>query len=309
MSTIVHKDIPYIEGSTDKEQTLDLYIPQQAFDQERLPPLFVYIHGGCWRSSDKSEYVYLGTTMAKFGQQACATGTEKSATGGLVSICVINYRLTDRELPPSFKHPKHWLDCLSSIEFLVQNGTKYGYDSSRIYLCGHSAGGHLTGLTALDPPQAWWESLDADGSDLPISKRIRGVIGLCGIYDHTSLVDRYPDYLEFTEMTFGTDRTKWNATAPMHAPFSQADCEVMNSLYPPTFRPHGEMMHHLKYWIIRSTKDELLDHQQSQDYFKHLQELKMENIRLVEEDYGTHFGALENDTLLKLFCDFCQADS
>src|SRR5690606_11911558 len=57
----------------------------------------------------------------------------------------INYRLGD-----SVNFEKMAMDCVRALQWVAENGKLYGGDVEKITVCGHSAGGHLAALTALN---------------------------------------------------------------------------------------------------------------------------------------------------------------
>jgi len=83
---------------------------------------------------------------------------------------VTNYRLT-----PEVVHPGHIQDIARAFAWTYRNITRYGGDPERIFLGGHSAGGHLAALLALDERYLAAEGLSPE--------LVRGVIGISGVYD------------------------------------------------------------------------------------------------------------------------------
>jgi alpha-beta hydrolase superfamily lysophospholipase len=77
--------------------------------------------------------------------------------------------------------------------WLHKNAAQYGVDLNNIFVAGHSAGGHLVALLALDP-----QYLQAEGVS---PKSIKGVVAISGIYD---LADFYEP---------GVVPTAWNAAS------------------------------------------------------------------------------------------------
>src|SRR5438552_192064 len=79
-----HLDIAYrIDKDADRERhKLDVYVPKGRKD---FPVLF-FVHGGAWKSGNKSWYGALGHAFAQVG----------------IGVVVTNYRLS-----PQVKHPAH----------------------------------------------------------------------------------------------------------------------------------------------------------------------------------------------------------
>jgi acetyl esterase/lipase len=148
----VQKDIPYTDGDPEdaSKHKLDLYLPK---DQKNFPVL-VFVHGGSWRSGDRSSYPALGNRFAKLG----------------IAVAVPSYRLM-----PKNPHPAQIEDVAAAFAWVYKNIARYGGDSGRIYIAGHSAGGHLVALLALDDTYL-------KKYDVPMSA-IRGVASISGVYD------------------------------------------------------------------------------------------------------------------------------
>ncbi len=145
----VHRGIPYIDDGVEKHK-LDLFLPKGKPNF----PVMVFLHGGAWKSGDRSTYALFGNRLAKAG----------------IGVAIPSYRLM-----PKDPHPAQIEDAAAAFEWVYKNVAQYGGDVSRLYLTGHSAGGHLAALLALDgrylsklgvPPNA-----------------IRGVATLSGVYD------------------------------------------------------------------------------------------------------------------------------
>lgn len=118
----------------------------------------VFIHGGYWRSLDKSTFSFLA----------------KPFLDAELSVAMINYRLC-----PSVPIDKIVDDCRQALAWLIANGRAHELPVDRIALAGHSAGGHLVSmLYATD-----WRRLGID---------TRGLIGgmaLSGVYDLDPLLE------------------------------------------------------------------------------------------------------------------------
>jgi len=152
--------LSYTDGApddTDKHK-LDLYLPR---GKENFPVL-VFLHGGSWKTGDRSQYVALGDRLARAG----------------IGVAIPSYRLM-----PQNPHPAQIEDVAAAFAWVAQNISQHGGDPSRIYLAGHSAGAHLAALLALDE-----KYLGKFG--LPRTS-IHGVIAMSGIYS----VDKLDTFL------------------------------------------------------------------------------------------------------------------
>ena len=121
-------DVPYHKGpSADPLHKLDLYLPKT----KNAFPVLIYIHGGGWSEGDKQDHHAL----------PCVALTDDGF--GFVSI---NYRLTPHVMPP-----KNIEDCAKAVAWVIANISKYGGNPDQLFLAGHSAGGHLAAMVALNP--------------------------------------------------------------------------------------------------------------------------------------------------------------
>jgi len=140
-------DVPYVE-SGDPRHKLDLYLPNRSFF-----PVVVFVHGGAWVSGDKAFYSHLGNFFAKNG----------------IGAVVINYRLS-----PQVRLPAPVQDVARAFAWTHRHIAAHGGDPDRLFLCGHSAGGHLVSLIATDESYLRAERLSLE--------HIRAVISISGIY-------------------------------------------------------------------------------------------------------------------------------
>jgi acetyl esterase/lipase len=171
------KDVTYCEGAEEDaaKHKLDIYVPK---GKSNLPVLF-FIHGGSWRSGDRSNYVALGNRFTKEG----------------VLTVVPSYRLA-----PKNPHPAQIEDVAAAFAWTVRHIAEYGGDTNRIYVAGHSAGGHLAALLSLDGDYLAKYQLT--------SKAIRGVLAWSGVY---TLGDGGSQ-----ESVFGRDPQVRHAVSPLN---------------------------------------------------------------------------------------------
>ncbi|TPX62451.1 hypothetical protein SpCBS45565_g07013 [Spizellomyces sp. 'palustris'] len=157
------RNLPYAD-SDDPKQKLDLFVPVREEPCQKESPVIVYIHGGAWRTGDKSEYEFLGECFASRD----------------FPTAVLSYRLSQNT--PT-----------SSAAYL-------GYRPSSIYLIGHSAGAQITGLLTLDP--SWLENLGGIGLWEAV-KGVVGVEGIYDIPKLVEVWPTYVDFIQmaFTEDT------------------------------------------------------------------------------------------------------------
>lgn len=173
----VKKDITYANGRPEDENKhkLDLYLPKEKKDF----PVFIFYHGGAWRTGDRSLYMALGYRFAKEG----------------IGTVVPSYRLG-----PKNKHPAQVEDAASAFAWTLKHIAEYGGDPKRIYIGGHSAGGHMAALLALDERYLKAHQVS--------SKGIRGVVTLSGVFDL--------DIGDSQAAVFGKDRDFRRSASPLY---------------------------------------------------------------------------------------------
>ncbi len=117
---------------------------------------------------------------------------------------VVNYRLT-----PTVRHPEHVRDAARAVAWMIRHAADYGGRPDRVYLSGHSAGGHLVTLLLLDKRFLSAEGLDPD--------TLAGVIPLSGVFDLTKGLDDTPDggAPVFIHQPFGDQRAALEDASPV----------------------------------------------------------------------------------------------
>ena len=139
-------DVPY--GAHPMEK-LDLF---RAKGDSRA--LLAFIHGGYWRALDKREHSFVAVPFVERG----------------VTIALLNYALA-----PSVHVQDIVMQVLQACAWLYRNGGHFGAPPERLFVAGHSAGGHLTAMTLA----ALWPAFSGD---LP-SKVVQGGLSISGVYD------------------------------------------------------------------------------------------------------------------------------
>lgn len=122
-------------------------------------PLLVFIHGGWWRSLDKSDFSLLAPTFTDAG----------------INVALLNYSLV-----PEASIEEILQQQLRALAWLYKSAERYEIDAERIILAGHSAGAHLAAMLMT----ASWTTYDAA---LP-ENLIKAAALLSGVYDLTPLL-------------------------------------------------------------------------------------------------------------------------
>jgi acetyl esterase/lipase len=118
--------------------------------------VLLLVHGGAWMHGDN---------------RCCGL---YSAVGEFFASQGIGCVLTNYRLSPWVKHPEHIKDVARAFAWTHAHIAGFGGRPDRVYLLGHSAGGHLVSLLATDESYLCAEGLS--------SKDIRGVISVSGVY-------------------------------------------------------------------------------------------------------------------------------
>ena len=181
----VEKDIAYTDTVYRKRNLLDVYYPE--IDGSARDVL-VFIHGGSWDSGKKDIYWWLGRNFAN---------------KGVVEVN-INYRLA-----PAHRYAQMATDAAAALKGVKWNVSRYGGDPERIFVMGHSAGGHLAALINSDP-----QFFKQQG----IVNPIRGVIlndsfGL-DMHEYLLSAEKTKQTASFLK-TFSTDQEVWKKGSPL----------------------------------------------------------------------------------------------
>lgn len=144
-------DVPYGEGPGE---TLDIFPAQDA-----NAPVVVFIHGGYWRSLDKSDHSFVAPALRDMG--AC--------------VVVVNYALCPGTPEHPVTIPDIALQMAKATAWVWRHIDAHGGDRNRISAIGHSAGGHLAAMLL----GCHWKQV---GRDLP-SGLVRQAMSISGLFD------------------------------------------------------------------------------------------------------------------------------
>ncbi len=144
-------NIPY---GDDERQKLDIYMPDSA--PGGPAPALLFFHGGYWTIGHKDLLGFMAPAITP-------------APALLVSV---GYRLA-----PGARHPQQADDCRAALLWAHDHIVEYGGDPDRIFVGGHSAGGHLAALITLQR-----ERLAAFGLPPDV---IKGCFPVSGVFDVT----------------------------------------------------------------------------------------------------------------------------
>lgn len=158
-----HLDLKY---GTSPREAIDLVLPPGPGPH----PVQLYIHGGYWMSRSKSDQTFLARPFVEAG-----------AAFGLIEYNLI----------PDVRMNDIVAQCRAAVAWVHQHAADYNLDPARIYVSGHSAGGHLTAMLSLTDWLAY-PGLPADA--------MKGGCAISGIYElHPIQLSYMQDTLGFTD--------------------------------------------------------------------------------------------------------------
>ena len=126
--------------------------------ESKLPngTILAFMHGGGWVNGYKEWVAFMAPAMNAAG----------------ITFISIGYRLA-----PKFMWPTGIEDVSMALKWIYENIHSYGGDPSRLFISGHSAGGHYASWMAVR--NDWQKNIG-----LP-DNLIRGALPISGVYDFT----------------------------------------------------------------------------------------------------------------------------
>jgi acetyl esterase/lipase len=140
---------------------LDVYVPREAGAPN---PTLIYIHGGGWVGGTK---------------EGSRTQLLPYLEAGW-SVVNVEYRLARVSLAPAAVE-----DCRCALRWVIRNAKQYNFDTSRLVVTGHSAGGHLSLTTGMLSPSAGLDRACPGAEEL----KVAAIVNWFGITDVVDLLD------------------------------------------------------------------------------------------------------------------------
>ncbi|MBM3755496.1 MAG: alpha/beta hydrolase [Acidobacteria bacterium] len=138
---------------------VDLKLDVYRYETSAPNPTVLYIHGGGWQQgSTKASYTHWLLPYIQIGW----------------NIVNVDYRPSSVALAPAAVE-----DCLCALRWLYRNAKQYNFDTSRIVVTGHSAGGHLSLTTGMTPASAGLDR-QCPGTEDP---KVAAIVNWFGITD------------------------------------------------------------------------------------------------------------------------------
>ena len=166
-------------------QTLNVFAPKKS---AALKEVLIFIHGGAWNSGRKEMYSFFGTRWARKDVLTVIVDYPKSPKAGYDEMAI---------------------DVAKAVKWVKENIKNYGGDPDKIFISGHSAGGHLAALVGIKKEYF---------SRVGIANPLKGII----LIDAAGL-DMY-GYLQGENFepgntylnTFSNDPKIWKEASPMY---------------------------------------------------------------------------------------------
>ena len=171
----VHLDLSY--GGNPRER-LDLFLAANP-----NAPTLAFIHGGYWQINEltKEKFAFFAEGLLPLG----------------INLAVVEYTLA-----PAARLDRIVAEVRRAAQWLAEHLGEYGADPERLYISGHSAGGHLTASTM----------------SLPV---VRGGLAISGIYDLE------PIRLNYINEKLGLDEAEAERNSPLlHLPLMAGELVV-----------------------------------------------------------------------------------
>ena len=131
------------------EETLDIFLAGPD-----LAPIHVFIHGGYWQSRTKDDFSFVALGLVPLGAH----------------VVVVNYALA-----PAADIDEIVRQNRAALAWVWRNAGSFKGDRDRLYVSGHSAGGHLVAMAMATDWPAFGEGLPGD--------LVRGGCAISGLYD------------------------------------------------------------------------------------------------------------------------------
>lgn len=200
----LERNIVY-ETVNEHKLTLDIYKNKKS----GLRPTLMVIHGGGWIKGEKEDELFF--------QPYFDWG---------FSVVNIEYRLAKVALAPAAVE-----DSVCALNWLINNASKYNFDTRKIVLTGFSAGGHLALTTGMMPDVT---KFNHNCSDSKLTK-VAAIVNWSGITDvNDLLVGRNQKY--FAVQWFGNR----SSSREMEIAKNVSPINFVRKNLPPILTIHGE---------------------------------------------------------------------
>lgn len=169
----------------NSRQELNVFAPSK----NKIPePVFIFVHGGSWNKGNKKLYSFFGSRMARKGVVMVIPDYPKSPAAGYNEMAEA---------------------IAAAVKWTKENITAWGGDSNRIFISGHSAGGHLAALVSIK--QDYF-------ANLQMTNPVKGIvlIDAAGLDMYRYLQEEHFAETESYIQTFSNDPATWKQASPIY---------------------------------------------------------------------------------------------
>jgi arylformamidase len=227
------------------DHSIDLYFPSNVkellipnIDSIQPKAIFVYIHGGYWQYLSRNESAFMAQTMSDEQILTAVIGypIAPHATIDQIVTCV------EQALVKIFQ----WAMKLST----------------KVFICGHSAGGHLSATLLLID---WKTKYNID------HQCFGGFFFVSGVFDLMPLVPTYINKL------LGMTTSIANYQSPLHRHSND----------------YWSALKHVPMFCIHAEHDPPCFHDQNRQYASYLGKIGFDNVKSIQLDNFDHFDVIE----------------
>lgn len=187
-SVFKQRNIIYLKADPElkKESVkLDVFYPVNTSAKKDV---IIFLHGGGWNKGKRTQYKFFGKRMAR-----------KDVVGVIM----------DYPLSPAADYNDMGLAVAQGVKWVKENIDKFGGDPERIFISGHSAGGHIASLITVKP-----KYFEAVGLKDPVKGVI--LIDAAGLDMKKYLSDQAALGSKRYQEAFTTDEEKWKDASPIY---------------------------------------------------------------------------------------------
>jgi acetyl esterase/lipase len=200
----VQPDIVY-QGASGQSLKLDVWYQH---DVKTTSPTLVYIHGGGWIWGTKESSVLQFLPFLERGW----------------TVVNVEYRMASTALAPAAVE-----DTRCALRWVFRNAQQWRFDTSKIVLTGHSAGGHLSLITAMLPAESGLDNQCYGTEKIGVA----AVINWFGITDVNDVI-KGPNLKNYAAMWMGS-QVNADEIARRVSPLTYVSAGV-----PPILTIHGD---------------------------------------------------------------------
>ncbi|CAF0799731.1 unnamed protein product [Brachionus calyciflorus] len=236
------KSFSYKFSDSDPEQSIEIFYKDNDFEiidgkylNFKAGKIFIYIHGGYWQWGSVKDSSFMAENMAEKNVITIAVGYTIAPQATMSEI-------------------------VSQVERAVAKVLEYSGESE-VYICGHSAGGHLASILLFTNFEQKFNVS---------SKNLKGLIPVSGIFDLRPLL-----------------KTDVNDNLKMVLEES--------TILSPMLLKESHLNKETKFLIAYAQNDSPAFHAQSEDFKNYISnELGYKNVRTEKIDCSDHFDVIEN---------------